>query len=96
MGPMMKCGHAAQGTMQADGAPVCVICFGITRDAEIVDDAPPSLEGRLMRCSYMRGKNGRPCAARTNPVPSSATAAFFSHKPSEEYDTFYCGCWGWD
>lgn len=95
----MKCGHAAQGTRQADGAPVCIICLmsgGPDDPATIVDDNPPDLSGRLMRCSYTRGPDGRPCNGRANPRPSDPQAAFFSHKPNAEYDEYFDGCWGWD
>lgn len=46
---MMKCGHAANATH--NGKPSCVICAGIHPGAEVVDDSPPSLEGRTARCS---------------------------------------------
>ena len=29
-------------------------------------------------------------------VPSSSDLWFFEHRPDEEYDLYYCGCWGWD
>jgi hypothetical protein len=29
-------------------------------------------------------------------VPSSKELAFFESKPDQEYDTYYCGCLGWD
>lgn len=58
--PMMKCGHAAQGTQRLDDGttiPVCVICGMGDRgsaDYKTVDDAPPSLDGRTSRCSYYK------------------------------------------
>jgi hypothetical protein len=97
MATMMRCGHAAQGTT-GTGEPVCVICAGLTPDARVVADqaeAVAALAGREMRCSYLNGRDGRPCAGRT-PRPSDPSAAFFGHRPGEEFDSFYDGCWGWD
>lgn len=96
---LMKCGHSSNGVRASDKAPVCVICIrdgGPDDPATQVETNPPDLSGRLMHCSYMRGRNGKPCAARENPIPSDPKAAFFAHKPDEEFDQFYCGCWGWD
>jgi hypothetical protein len=81
MPPMMKCGHAANATM--DGKPACAICAGLTPLATVVDDAPPSLEGRIARCTYC-GKE----------QPSSPDLWFFSANPDREHDYYYCGCWG--
>lgn len=94
-GPLMECGHSAQG-VDDNGNPVCVVCVGIDPGARMVHTDPPDLSSRLMRCSYLRGQNGQPCDARTNPRPSDTRAAFFAHKPDQEFDEFYCGCWGWD
>jgi hypothetical protein len=102
--PLMKCGHAAQGH-DGEGNPVCVICWGITAGADVVDDAPPNLTGRIARCAYYGKKaNGRNMGCskcrRGNPcqctVPSSPDLAFFEHKPNLAHDKYYCGCWGWD
>ena len=103
--PMMKCGHAANAT--SDGKPSCVICHGIEGGLNmIVDDAPPDLSARRARCGYFgttpKGRNhesnygsvrGKPCTAEE---PSNPDLPFFAHRPSEKFDTFYCGCWGWD
>lgn len=83
MAAMMKCGHAANGTK--GDKPVCVICYGISEGADVVDDAPPSLEGRKSKCSDC----GR-WAHSSNELP------FFEYKPTQEYDRHYCGCRGWD
>lgn len=90
--PMMKCGHAANAK-NALGKPCCVICAGINPGASVVDEAPPSLEGRMAKCSYSKGRDGKPCLSMK---PSSPDLAFFESKPNEEYDRFYCGCWGWN
>lgn len=94
--PMMKCGHAANA-VNGKGEHACAICVGITPDAYIVDENPPSLEGRIAKCS---------CGATQ---PSDPDLAFFEHgryakgdpggpaiKRVYDYDTFYCGCRGWD
>lgn len=89
--PMMMCGHAAQGTRQEDGKPVCVICIGIDPNAEIVDDSPPNLDGRKAICHYRFGNKGE-----HSEVDSSYGLAFFEHRPNEKHDMYYCGCFGWD
>lgn len=66
--PMMKCGHAANATHKGkDGvdSPCCVICFTTPGDASMqVNDAPPSLAGRMARCSEGGACRGRPSRAR--------------------------------
>lgn len=103
--PMMKCGHAANGTR--GGEPVCVICLGITPGAAEVDlTCPLPLAGRTARCVYYgsiptgrsHGSNygcrrGEPCRCEQ---PSSPDLPFFKHRPDRDHDEFYCGCWGWD
>ena len=105
--PMMKCGHAAQGTHHLpDGTdePCCIICFGIHPGANVIDDAPPSLEGRMARCSYYgkpprrnecdKCRSGGTCQCERPSDPERL--AFFQHHPDRQYDEFYCGCHGWD
>ena len=99
MSVMMMCGHAAQGTKAATGAPVCVICSGIRPGADQVADqdaAVAALAGRTMRCSYRNGRDGRTCVNHAKPRPSTPDGAFFKHQPDAEHDQYYCGCWGWD
>jgi hypothetical protein len=79
---MMKCGHASQGTM--DGKPACIACYGINPGATEVERAEPDLAGREARCF---------CG---NTQPSSVKLAFFRRYPDSPYDSFYCGCRGWD
>ena len=82
--PLMRCGHSANATNE-DGAPVCVICIGLTPDAS--EMAPtPNLVGRTARCSY--GDHAR--------KPSSTDLAFFEYLPDQPDDRYYCGCHGWD
>lgn len=82
MAAMMKCGHAAQG-VNGHGEPVCVSCAGIVPGANEIASAP-NLEGRKAKC----------CSRE--PVASSVNLAFFGHDPSKEFDSYYCGCKGWD
>ena len=44
-----------------------------------------SLDGRKAKCSSC-GKI----------VDSEYDLPFFRFEPDKEYDSFYCGCWGWD
>lgn len=92
--PMMKCGHAGQAhKVLSDGTriPCCPICS--EPDCSTVVETP-NLEGRTARCTYY-GKyvRGRVCESER---PSSLNLAFFHHKPGNEHDEFYCGCYGWD
>ena len=80
--PMMKCGHAANA--ECDGKPCCVICIGLNPGAEIVDDMP-DLSTRKAKCGY--------CGREAQ---SSTSLAFFSHRPGQPCDSYYCGCFGWD
>lgn len=96
--PMMKCGHRAQGH-NGYGEPVCVVCFGLFPGAKEVmpdDEVKERIEGRMMRCSYRSTSTGKPCENHANPRPSDPRAAFFSSDPDADFDTYYCGCWGWD
>jgi len=81
--PMMKCGHAANAEDE-NGNPVCVICAGITPDAYVVAEMP-DLSGRRAKCVYCERK-----------VQSSTDLPFFEYRPNEEFDIYYCGCYGWD
>lgn len=47
----MKCGHTANAET-SDGKPVCIICFGITPDAEVIvpEENKPDLSGRSAVC----------------------------------------------
>lgn len=83
---MMKCGHAANSSTRVNNqsVPCCVIC-GVIEQA----NEQPNLEGRQAKCS--QHKSGIP-----QPVPSKTNLAFFEYLPDREFDSFYCGCWGWD
>ena len=62
-GPLMKCGHSAQGVRHLKGKnaeilgetiPACIICAGLTPDAYIIAEEP-DLTGRKARCTYYGG-----------------------------------------
>lgn len=80
---LMKCGHIAQSTL--NGNPVCVICYGLTPDAEIVAETEPDLTGRKATCAY--------CGKKVN---SNKNLPFFEYRPDRDTDSYYCGCGGWD
>jgi len=65
--PFMRCGHTAQA-MDQYGYPVCVIDYGITPDALVVDNSP-DLSGRMMRCY-----------CNSSPKPSNKNEAFFEYR----------------
>lgn len=80
---IMECGHAAQSP------GVCVIC-----SCKEVAQEQPDLTGRKAKCHYAHaGRCKYECAKETD---SAFTLAFFKHQPEQEYDSYYCGCWGWD
>ena len=82
---MMQCGHAANATDTKTGAPVCVICIGIHPGATKPAEVLPDLTGRKAKCAY--GDSIR---------DSAVTLPFFEHRPHKDYDSYYCGCHGWD
>lgn len=78
--PMMKCGHAANAT-DVKGNPCCACCVGIKAGAEELDTAPPSLEGRMAKCSCGRTE------------PSSTSLAFFEYcGPGSPESINICKC----
>ena len=79
----MKCGCVANAT--CNGKPICAIHAGLTPDAAIVSDTQPDLTGRKARCPDCKGT-----------VNSSFDLAFFAYRPEREFDSFYCGCRGWN
>lgn len=81
--PMMKCGHSANATDE-NGKPVCAICVGIIKGACEIDENLPNLIGRQAKCR---------CGAIQ---PSKLSLPFFKHQPEQEFDSFYCGHYGWD
>lgn len=81
---LMACG-CVNIAVTSDGKPACPIhdCLEIKR--EIVSPTE-GLEGRKARCSYHCGSESE----------SKWTLPFFKYKPNEQYDEYYCGCFGWD
>lgn len=95
---MMVCGHAANGyRMNVDGTrtELCVICAGIGNDEGSTPAPAPDLTGRMARCTYTHGRDGKPCR-RERPSSLGGSLAFFRHLPDQPYDEWYCGCWGWN
>lgn len=84
MRPLMKCGCVAQG-VDACGGPICAVHAGFTPDARIIDENPPDLTGRKAKCTYCK-----------NVRDSALTLPFFEHRPTDERDGYYCGCYGWE
>ena len=107
---MMKCGCASSSVrtmtngVKHDPMPSCMV-----HDCLEVAERPPDLSARKARCAY-HGSTLTPRRYRNNECnyggckagkctceqPSSAKLPFFEHKPSENFDKFYCGCHGWD
>jgi hypothetical protein len=81
---MMKCGHASNSTT-IDGKYICMICHGINHGADEVDENPPNLTGRQAVCCC--------CPAI---VDSNISLPFFESRPDSIYDSFFCGCQGWN
>lgn len=81
--PMMKCGHAANA--ESNGKPCCAICAGFNANAFVIAEEINNLEGRFAKCSYCGNK-----------VPSNNNLIFFKYQPDQEFDSYYCGCGGWD
>lgn len=85
---LMKCGHSANSTKQIavdDEIPYCVICDC----EEIVGEVDTFVtQGRKAKCCYY-------CSCH-NIVDSEPGLPFFKMQPDQEYDSYYCGCEGWD
>lgn len=63
-----------------NGKPCCVIC-----NCFEFAETKPDLTGRCAKCSD--------CG---NIQPSNYNLIFFRYRPDCQYDSFYCGCRGWD
>lgn len=108
--PMMQCGHQANAVQTLeDGTkiPSCVICAGVHPGSSTPMEIQPDLSGRRARCTYFgtipKGRNhssnygckrGEVCDCEVSSAESHL--AFFEMKSHEPFDSFYCGCWGWD
>lgn len=82
----MGCGHTSNATK--DGKPICLICYGIHNGATVpikeYNDTE-GLEGRKAKCNM--------CDNKTD---SNWRLFLFEHRPHCEYDSYYCGCRGWN
>lgn len=98
---IMQCGHAPNAK-NSEGDPVCVICVGIHPGWNLEDKNPPSFSGREACCAYASpGKYGPSWKGETRGgrhcvQPSNSSLPFFESRPNDEFDYFYCGCFGWD
>ena len=77
---LMKCGHIANAT--CEDKPCCVICTCFEVDKKINDDF---LNNRTAKCTTC-GKESK----------SKVKLPFFEYLPNKDFDSYYCGCWGWD
>ena len=80
MDPIMMKCGHRANATTADGKPFCLIC-----DCYEVEEKKPDLKGRKAKCSY--------CGRIED---SKTTLPFFKTQPNEKYDSYYCGCEGWD
>jgi len=80
--PMMKCGHVANAN--SNGKPCCVICAGVLPEAFIVNENPPSLEGRIAKCAYGCG-NERPSIESLQ-----GRLAFFEYCGEDSTESKHC------
>ena len=82
----MKCGHVANAKI--DGKPCCAICYGIKDGATEIDTL-------LIDESIHKGREAK-CPYCKTIVNSSYKLPFFKYKKDEQYDEYYCGCYGFD
>lgn len=79
---MLKCGCRAVGSLTTTTGERVPYC--VTHDCGEV--APnPDLTGREARCPYCKHVR-----------ESKTDLPFFMYRPEAEYDSYYCGCRGWD
>ncbi len=81
---LMKCGHVANSLYGKDNQPCCLICAPKPEAFEKIT-VLPNLIGRKAKCSDC-----------DNIVDSNWYLPFFEYRPNEEYDKYYCGCFGWN
>lgn len=88
---IMKCGHTSNSYItMSDGThkPVCLICdcMDILREVTAPTDG---LDDRMAICTQHK-------YGISKPVQSNWSLPFFQYRPDHKYDSYYCGCWGWN
>jgi hypothetical protein len=83
--PMMECGHLGYAMDGKTQEPICLICElnGIPA-ARVIATERPVIAGRQAQCSCNKV------------VPSKYSLPFFEPHANREFDSYYCGCSGWD
>lgn len=84
--PLMKCGCVSQA-VRPNGDPVCTSHMNLTPDAEIVAATVPDFGNRQAKCPY--------CGEFAD-SKNYERLPFFEHRPDKSYDSYYCGCRGWN
>lgn len=77
---LLKCG-CVSSAYTSDGEPFCIV-------HDCFDVAEYNLElikKRTAKCEYCKKK-----------VESNLDLPFFEYKPEYDFDSYYCGCRGWD
>jgi hypothetical protein len=83
----MKCGHIAD-SHDPYGNPVCSSCTEFNNKADEIEKecvGNVGLEGRLAKCVY-----------GDNKTVSRWELSGFNYFPENEFDEYYCGCYGWN
>lgn len=90
--PIMLCGCAANGTTK-DGDPICVIHVGMLNKSNV--DIGRNV--KVVKTNYLNRKAicGQ-CRKDHTITPSTPSLPFFREEPDFQFDSYYCGCRGWD
>jgi len=76
----MKCGCVSSANTP-QGEPVCIV----HNCFEIAEYNLNMLKKRKAKCDYCKNKK-----------QSALDLPFFEYKPEFDFDSYYCGCRGWD
>ncbi len=82
---LMKCGHVANMKDLYDN-PICGLCHELNDDAYKVEKecvGSTELKGRKAKCIYGDSE-----------TKSKWNLPLFRYCPDEEFDEYYCGCYG--
>lgn len=82
---LMECGHVANAReVKPDGTSIayCVICGCTKVSAKNIDRVSENKQAKCIYCGDL--------------VVSDHQLAFFRSIPEQQYDSYYCGCRGWD